>query len=142
MLKMQNISEQKQQQFELDNQEELVKNQSLEIHLTPTQTLAGEFSFQTNGQKNSNSNSTSPNQLTSKCLGNADQYDLVKFIQDSKFCYQDFARQRALTDVNTFRVQDYSWSDHAYSLVNRLYSDVGNMLDEKFTTIYNLTYYT
>ena len=158
MRKMQNISEQK-QQFELDNQEELVKNQSLEIHLTPTQTLNTEFSFNSsnsptslsanNGQfENSNSNSAnaSPNQLnqlTSKCLGNDDeQSELNKFVLDSKFCYVDFARSRARTDVQTFRVQDYSWCDHAYSLVNRLYSDVGNMLDEKFTTTYNLTYYT
>lgn len=147
MLKMQNIIEQKQQQVELDNQEELVKNQSLEIHLTPTQALTNEFSFNcsptNSGQPTNNANSTSPSQLTSKCLGNDDeQFELSKFVLDSKFCYADFARQRARTDVTTFRVQDYSWSDHAYSLVNRLYSDVGSMLDEKFTTTYNLTYYT
>lgn len=38
--------------------------------------------------------------------------------------------------------QDYSWDDHGYSLVNRLYTDVGNLLDEKFKTAFNLTYYT
>jgi hypothetical protein len=38
--------------------------------------------------------------------------------------------------------QDYSWDDHGYSLVNRLYNDVGNLLDEKFKTASNLTYYT
>lgn len=47
-----------------------------------------------------------------------------------------------LNDIPTFRVQDYSWDDHGYSLVNRLYNDVGNLLDDKFKTAYNLTYYT
>ena len=44
--------------------------------------------------------------------------------------------------IATFRVQDYSWDDHAYSLINRLYSDVGNLIDEKFRLTYHLTYYT
>ncbi|KZC14110.1 Sestrin like protein [Dufourea novaeangliae] len=47
-----------------------------------------------------------------------------------------------LNDIPTFRVQDYSWDDHGYSLVNRLYNDVGYLLDDKFKTAYNLTYYT
>lgn len=55
----------------------------------------------------------------------------------------DFSFQRGqLNDRPTFRVQDYSWDDHGYSLVNRLYNDVGNLLDEKFKTTYNLTYLT
>ena len=29
-------------------------------------------------------------------------------------------------------VQDYSWEDHGYSLVNRLLPDMGQLLDEKF----------
>lgn len=39
-------------------------------------------------------------------------------------------------------LQDYSWEDHGFSLVNRLYPDVGQMLDEKFQMAYNLTYNT
>lgn len=159
MIKMQNLSEQKQQQIETDNQDELVKNQSLEIHLTPTQTLTNEFSYN-NGSPTNNSNLSANNsgqQTTATTnqptpvdklpgkIGN-DEIDMDKFVIDSKFCYADFARQRARTDISTeictFRVQDYSWSDHAYSLVNRLYNDIGNMLDEKFTTTYYLTYYT
>lgn len=38
--------------------------------------------------------------------------------------------------------QDYSWEDHGFSLVNRLYPDVGQLLDEKFQIAYNLTYNT
>lgn len=147
MRKMQSISEQN-QQFELDNQEELVKNQSLEIHLTAsTQPLTTESSSANNSPTSSNVSSpavgtnTSPNLLASLEDDQADE--LSRFVFDTKFTYIDFARQRARTDaVATFKVQDYSWSDHAFSLVNRLYSDVGNMLDEKFTTIYNLTYWT
>lgn len=147
MRKMQNISEQK-QQFELDNQEELVKNQSLEIHLNastqPLTTDAGHSP--TSSSANTSSlpcacTNTSPGLLPSSEDNQADE--LGRFVFDTKFCYADFARSRARTDaVTTFKVQDYSWSDHAFSLVNRLYSDVGNMLDEKFTTIYNLTYWT
>lgn len=39
-------------------------------------------------------------------------------------------------------LQDYSWEDHGFSLVNRLYPDVGQLLDEKFQMAYNLTYNT
>ncbi|RXM94528.1 Sestrin-1 [Acipenser ruthenus] len=39
-------------------------------------------------------------------------------------------------------MEDYSWEDHGYSLMNRLYPDMGQLLDEKFQTVYNLTYKT
>uniref|UniRef100_A0A8D2J2E1 Sestrin 3 n=1 Tax=Varanus komodoensis TaxID=61221 RepID=A0A8D2J2E1_VARKO len=32
-------------------------------------------------------------------------------------------------------LQDYSWEDHGFSLVNRLYSDIGHLLDEKFRKV-------
>ncbi|XP_060535774.1 sestrin homolog isoform X1 [Cylas formicarius] len=67
--------------------------------------------------------------------------DVGYFVDDASFKYQDFAK-RAETDIHTFRVQDYSWDDHGYSLVNRLYNEVGTLLDVKFKTAYNLTYYT
>ncbi|CAG2106128.1 unnamed protein product, partial [Medioppia subpectinata] len=66
----------------------------------------------------------------------------ARFVEDPQFGYEDFARRREESDVPTFRVQDYSWDDHGFSLVNRLYSDIGNLLDEKFKICYNLTYYT
>lgn len=36
-------------------------------------------------------------------------------------------------------MQDYSWEDHGFSLVNRLLPDMGQLLDEKFqvTHIYD-----
>lgn len=65
-----------------------------------------------------------------------------RFVDDPNFTYQDFARRGAENIPQTFRIQDYSWDDHGYSLVNRLYNDVGFYLDDKFRTAYNLTYYT
>ena len=40
------------------------------------------------------------------------------YIEDPNFTYQDFARRGAENIPNTFRIQDYSWDDHGYSLVN------------------------
>ncbi|ETN59646.1 P53 regulated pa26 nuclear protein sestrin [Anopheles darlingi] len=65
-----------------------------------------------------------------------------RYVDDPGFTYQDFARRGAENIPQTFRIQDYSWDDHAYSLVNRLYNDVGFYLDDKFRVAYNLTYYT
>ena len=68
--------------------------------------------------------------------------NVLQYIDDPGYTYVDFAR-RGHTDIPpTFRVQDYSWDDHGYSLVNRLYNDVGYLLDVKFRATYNLTYCT
>nr|XP_061806567.1 sestrin-1-like isoform X3 [Nerophis lumbriciformis] len=66
--------------------------------------------------------------------------DISRHFEDPSYGYKDFSRRGE--HVPTFRVQDYSWEDHGYSLVNRLYPDVGQMLDEKFQMAYNLTYNT
>ena len=67
---------------------------------------------------------------------------LSRFVIDPDFTYIDFARRGANSEFTTFRIQDYSWNDHGFSLVNQLYNDVGNLLDEKFKKTYNMTYYT
>lgn len=42
-----------------------------------------------------------------------------------------------------FGFQEFSWEHHGYSLINRLFNDViGLLLDKKFKTAYNMTYYT
>uniref|UniRef100_A0A3P9M787 Sestrin 1 n=1 Tax=Oryzias latipes TaxID=8090 RepID=A0A3P9M787_ORYLA len=66
--------------------------------------------------------------------------DISRHFEDPSYGYKDFSRRGE--HVPTFRAQDYSWEDHGYSLVNRLYPDVGQMLDEKFQMAYNLTYNT
>lgn len=62
------------------------------------------------------------------------------FMEEPEYIYQDFARRGTENAARTFRIQDYSWDDHAYSLVNRLYNDVGFLLDDKIRVAYNLTY--
>lgn len=66
--------------------------------------------------------------------------DISRHFEDPSYGYKDFSRRGE--PVPTFRAQDYSWEDHGFSLVNRLYPDVGQMLDDKFQMAYNLTYNT
>eukprot|EP01136_Pigoraptor_vietnamica_P034938 Opistho-1_new@99481 len=40
------------------------------------------------------------------------------------------------------RDQDYSWADHGFSLVNRFYPDVGQLLDTEFRGTLDLTYHS
>ena len=68
--------------------------------------------------------------------------ETLRYVEDSSFCYADFTSREHVNEVPTFRARDYSWEDHGFSLANRLYQDVGNMLDDKFTLAENLTYYT
>lgn len=70
------------------------------------------------------------------------QSNVLYYIDDPGFTYQDFARRGCENVPTTFRVQDYSWEDHGLSLVSQLYCDVGYLLDDKFRIAYNLTYYT
>lgn len=67
-------------------------------------------------------------------------YDV--FIDDQEFCYVDFAKRTQLSEISTYRIQDYQWDDQGYSLSNYLYPDIAGFLDEKFKVGYNLTYYT
>ncbi|MFT7803226.1 sestrin-3-like [Arapaima gigas] len=63
-----------------------------------------------------------------------------RFVEDATFGYKDFARHGE-DNPPTFRAQDFSWEVHGFSLVHRLYSDISLLLDKKFRTAYNLTYY-
>uniref|UniRef100_A0A8C1YVN3 Si:zfos-80g12.1 n=1 Tax=Cyprinus carpio TaxID=7962 RepID=A0A8C1YVN3_CYPCA len=65
--------------------------------------------------------------------------DPSRFVTDPEFGYQEFAR-REEDHFQVFRVQDYSWEDHGYSLVNRLYSDIGHLLDERFRNVASLPF--
>ena len=68
--------------------------------------------------------------------------EILKYVEDPEFSYQDFAKRGSVEDIPTFRAHEYSWEDHGFSIANRLYSDIGSHLDEKFGKAYNLTYYT
>ncbi|XP_013784844.1 sestrin homolog isoform X2 [Limulus polyphemus] len=67
--------------------------------------------------------------------------DVQRYTSDPDFSYQDFARHREASEITTFRIQDYSWEDHGFSLLNRLYNDAGTFLDEKFKIAYDMTYH-
>ncbi|EDO38575.1 predicted protein [Nematostella vectensis] len=67
--------------------------------------------------------------------------DLARYLEDPNFRYQDFA-SRPQQDISTFRIQDCSWEEHGFSLFNRLYPDIGTLLDEKFSSTLGLTYFT
>ncbi|KAG9493109.1 hypothetical protein GDO78_001174 [Eleutherodactylus coqui] len=63
------------------------------------------------------------------------------FLEDPDFGYIDFSRRGEQTPP-TFHAHDYTWEDHGYSLLHRLYPEVGQLLDDKFQVAYNLTYHT
>ncbi|KAM8840289.1 sestrin-2 isoform 2-T2 [Spinachia spinachia] len=67
--------------------------------------------------------------------------DLVlRLVEEPEFRYEDFA-PKGEQSPPTMRAQDYSWEDHGFSLVNRLLPDMGQLLDEKFQVVSNLTYH-
>ena len=70
------------------------------------------------------------------------QPGIARYLEDASFGYSDFASREQGMDISTFKVQDYSWEEHGFSLINRLYPDIGQMLDDKFSCTINLTYNT
>lgn len=91
-------------------------------------------SLQYRDTKNSSTDILSPSSL-----------EILNFLDDSKCTYQEF-RERKMTMTtkmmrasSAYAAHDYSWLDHGYSLVNRLYTDIGIYLDEEFTAVQNLS---
>ncbi|ESO84167.1 hypothetical protein LOTGIDRAFT_155490 [Lottia gigantea] len=68
--------------------------------------------------------------------------DVLRYVEDPTFAYTDFATRESVMEIPSFRANEYSWEEHGFSLANRLYSDIGSLLDDKFNMAYNLTYYT
>jgi len=67
--------------------------------------------------------------------------NVSRFVEESDFTYEDFSRRSEKT-ISTFRASDFSWDDYGFSLGNGLYTDIGSLLDDKFTVGQNLTYNT
>uniref|UniRef100_A0A3Q3XIB3 Uncharacterized protein n=1 Tax=Mola mola TaxID=94237 RepID=A0A3Q3XIB3_MOLML len=65
---------------------------------------------------------------------------LLHLVEDPEFRYEDFS-PRGEQAPPTMRAQDYSWEDHGFSLVNRLLPDMGQVLDERFQVVSNMTYH-
>ena len=68
--------------------------------------------------------------------------DIRRFLTDAEFTYEDFAKQSSGAGFATFRVQDYSWEEHGYSLASELSGEIAELLEDKFQTTQNLTYFT
>ena len=66
--------------------------------------------------------------------------DISLYVSDTNFQYVDFAKRQ--DEFATFRIQDFSWDEEGYSTIARFDEDTADCLDEKFRTIYNLTYGT
>ena len=70
---------------------------------------------------------------------------MSRFVDDPSFSYQDFQDFAATGDrsgLATFRYGEFSWQEHGFLLVDRLYTELAELLDIKFTTAQNLTYHT
>eukprot|EP00117_Sycon_ciliatum_P036456 scpid62709/ scgid1281/ Sestrin-1 len=67
---------------------------------------------------------------------------IERFVDDPEFSHEDFALRGEYSGITSFRYFDYSWEGHGCSLVNRLFNDVGVLLDEKFKCISTMTYNT
>ncbi|CAK9290354.1 unnamed protein product [Gordionus sp. m RMFG-2023] len=81
--------------------------------------------------------------LGEEIIGEDNSNYCERFVEDPHFGYQDFAKRGDYpTRTPTFRIQDYTWEHHGFSLVSRLCSDLGPLLDDKFKTAYHLTYST
>lgn len=56
-----------------------------------------------------------------------------------EMAHEDFNVKSA--DYKVFRLQEFSWEEHGYSLMNRYYPGAGDLLDDLFTETFNLTDY-
>ena len=65
-----------------------------------------------------------------------------RFVENRDFAYEDFSRRGEKSTISTFRASDFSWDDYGFSLGNGLYTDIGSLLDDKFSVAQNLTYNT
>ena len=66
--------------------------------------------------------------------------DISLYVGDTNFQYVDFAKRQ--DEFATFRIQDFTWDEEGYSTIARFDEDTAECLDDKFRTIYNLTYGT
>jgi sestrin len=116
-------------------------------------TIGGSGNGNGNGnehEKSSSSGSNNPNAIgtstTSSSLLSPSSDDSSSNLFFSRYTlpfdvrHTDFdVRSR---DYSVFHIQDWSWEEHAYELIERTYnSDFAHLLDSEFTTIFELTYH-
>lgn len=59
------------------------------------------------------------------------------FLEDESMTYHEFREWLTSHKGSYFHFYDYSWQDHGYSIVNRLYMEFGDLLDEEFSVLRN-----
>lgn len=62
------------------------------------------------------------------------------FLNDPTFRYKNFADR--LDRNQLLNVNEFSWEEYGFSLVDRFYPEMGQLLDEKFKVCESLTYNT
>ncbi|CAB3996286.1 sestrin-1 isoform X1 [Paramuricea clavata] len=62
------------------------------------------------------------------------------YLEDPTFRYKNFADR--LDRNQSLNVNEYSWEGYGFSLVDRFYPEMGQLLDEKFKVCESLTYNT
>lgn len=72
---------------------------------------------------------------SSKVPSNFDHY-----LKERTFRYENFADR--LDRSQSLNTNEYSWEEYGFSLVDRFYPEMGQLLDEKFRVCQELTYYT
>ena len=96
------------------------------------------------GKSKASSASGSPRSSTNSTNGHCVRSDTTSamhhLVEKTDFAYADFAQFKESTP--TFRASDYNWESQGYSIANRLYPEMGDLLDEKFRMAQQFTYYT
>ena len=62
---------------------------------------------------------------------------LKRFCGSPEFKHEDFDVKS--TDYSVFRLQDYCWQDHGCSLVSKYVPGLGDLLDQEFNQVLNMT---
>ncbi|EGG16331.1 sestrin-like protein [Cavenderia fasciculata] len=65
--------------------------------------------------------------------------DMSRYNCNNQLTHTDF--DVSSKDYTIFSVQDYSWKEHGYELVSRIFPDAAPLLDEEFSFVYTMTYY-
>ncbi len=66
--------------------------------------------------------------------------NFAHYLKDPSFRYKNFADR--LDRNQSLNVNEFSWEESGFSLVDRFYPEMGQLLDEKFKVCESLTYNT
>lgn len=88
----------------------------------------------------SGSNTVASSSAAATAASNASVDVFLKYTAPYPVRHTDFdVRSR---EYNVFHIQDWSWEEQAYELLERTYDrDFANLIDTEFTTIFELTYH-